>query len=559
VRKYAAAVPASSVGAETKNINKLSFTTSAQTNLIEGKASNIMTVQAQDRDGGAANVSANTIITLSSSSAGGSFAAGAGGPWTTTLDLTILAGQNSVDFYYLDTEIGTPTITGAESPDVGWTDAEQQEKVNPAVNTFDVSASSPQIAGQPFTLTIKAIDEDGAVSPTYTDPVNITVNYITPASGTGTLAVTTTSSFTGGIASVTNESFSDCGTITITVTKAEDAAKTGTSNNIVVIPDDFTVVPGEATSTVNKLFTLTITARNAQGNTTPNYKGNANVSAVYVSPSTDQGGSMSPALLDSGDFSNGIAAVAAAKYDKWGTVKIKASDALDATRSGESEEIVFLPKDFSVVPSAPPSARAFYYLKEVLPVMVTARDQDNNPVANYQGGVLVSSSDNSVSSAYTFSAADTGAHQFTFSFAAAGRIQMACKDAEYTQIAGVSDTFEVKEGRIKVLSASGNVGKVEVKVEVLDSQDKLISEDNSTSFTVSLVESAPDNSAVCEAKTVPVTVSEGRASIIVEDSAPERVTVTPVSDPELTPVPGEVVFGSFSGRGMGIDTWREIK
>ncbi len=559
VRKYAAVDPSVSIGAETKNIAQLGFSTPAQTNIIQGRSSDIMTVQTQDKDGGAVNVSVDTTINLSSSSAEGGFSTSAGGPWTETLDVTILAGEDSVDFYYMDTEVGTPTVTAAESPDVGWTNAEQQERVNPAVNTFEVSASSPQVAGQPFTLTIKAIDEDGAVSPTYSDAVTITVNYITPAAGAGTLAVTSISSFANGIANVTNESFSDCGTITITVTKTDDAAKTGTSNTIVFIPYDFTVVPEESALTVNKPFSLTVTARNVQGNTTPNYKGSANVSAVYVSPSGDQGGSVNPALLGNADFSNGIAAVAAAKYDKWGKIKIKVSDALDAARTGESAEIVSLPKDFSVVPALPPSARAFYYLKENIALTVAARDHDNNTVTNYQGAINLISSDNSVNTAYTFVPGDMGAHVFTFSFTEAGRAQMSCKDAEYAQIAGVSEVFEVKEGKIVVLSASGNVGKLEVKAEIRDAQDRVITEDNSTSFTVSLLESAPDDSALCETKTVPVTVSEGRAGFVIEDSAPERVTVTPQSDPELTPVPGEVVFGSFSGRGMGIDTWREIK
>ena len=74
----------------------------------------------------------------------------------------------------------------------------------------------------------------------------------------------------------------------------------------VFIPYDFTVSAGATTQTVNSEFNLTVNARNAQGSTCPNYKGTANLSVVYVLPSSDQSGTISPSSLGGADFSNGI-------------------------------------------------------------------------------------------------------------------------------------------------------------------------------------------------------------------------------------------------------------
>jgi hypothetical protein len=69
-----------------------------------------LTVQLQTAGRADAAVTPRTL-TVSSSSATGTFSTGAGGPWSTTLTLAIPQGSSSAAFFYNDTTGGTPTIT----------------------------------------------------------------------------------------------------------------------------------------------------------------------------------------------------------------------------------------------------------------------------------------------------------------------------------------------------------------------------------------------------------------------------------------------------------------
>jgi cellulose 1,4-beta-cellobiosidase len=87
----------------------------------------------------------DTAVTLASSSPQGQLSASAGGPWSSTLPLTIAAGQTtSPDFYYLDTKAGSPTLT-ATAP--GVTGASQTEHVAAAaLSAISVSPSSASLS-----------------------------------------------------------------------------------------------------------------------------------------------------------------------------------------------------------------------------------------------------------------------------------------------------------------------------------------------------------------------------------------------------------------------------
>jgi hypothetical protein len=67
-------------------------------------------------------------VTLSSSSAGGTFATSSDGPWTSTLAVEVPAGSTDAVFYYRDTAAGTPA-TSASAP--GRATAQQVETVTP--------------------------------------------------------------------------------------------------------------------------------------------------------------------------------------------------------------------------------------------------------------------------------------------------------------------------------------------------------------------------------------------------------------------------------------------
>ena len=141
-----------------------------------------------------------------------------------------------------------------------------------------------------------------------------------------------------------------------------------------------------------------------------------------------------------------------------------------------------------------------------------------------------------------------------------GETKITVTDKNYTSVKSVTDTITIKEGTIKVFSNSGPVGPISVKVKLLDSSKEILTEDDSTTFTVTLDEFMKDNdSATSTATTSPVTVTDGVATIVIEDTEPETVTVTPLSDPELISVSGQVRFGTVSGSGLRKDWERELR
>ena len=103
--------------------NKLVFTTPAQT-LYTGFPSQIITLELQDGANNPVNVVSNTTVQLTTSSATGTFS-GNRDTWVNITTVTIPAGSHAVSFYYKDNTAGSPMITAAESPDLGWTNAMQ--------------------------------------------------------------------------------------------------------------------------------------------------------------------------------------------------------------------------------------------------------------------------------------------------------------------------------------------------------------------------------------------------------------------------------------------------
>jgi hypothetical protein len=115
----------------------LSFTSAPQT-LTAGSPSGPMSVALSQ------SASSTTSVTLSSSSTAGGFATGPGGPWGSTLTLSVPAGATSSgSFYYRDTRAGHPLLSASAS---GYSDATQTETVNPAaLATIAVSPTTAQV------------------------------------------------------------------------------------------------------------------------------------------------------------------------------------------------------------------------------------------------------------------------------------------------------------------------------------------------------------------------------------------------------------------------------
>ena len=112
----------------TAAIDRIVFTTAAQS-FDMNTVSAIMIIQTQDASGNSINVSADTTVSLTTTSGGGTYYSDAGGTNQIT-SVTITSGSSNASFYYKDTNAGTPTLTAAENPSQDWTDAQQIQTIN---------------------------------------------------------------------------------------------------------------------------------------------------------------------------------------------------------------------------------------------------------------------------------------------------------------------------------------------------------------------------------------------------------------------------------------------
>ncbi|MBI4739774.1 hypothetical protein HY772_09650 [Candidatus Woesearchaeota archaeon] len=467
---------------------------------------------------------------------------------------------------------------GGDTINISYTDANNSSDTesktlnsNTLLTGFTVTPSSTtQIAGTPFSLTITAL-KDGGTLTTYSGTVNLAKTYVSPTSGTFDISPTTSSgvSFANGVATL-NVTYNDAGTLTITATDSSDSSMTGTTSNIIFYPYDFSLTASSldtaaagsayARHMVAKPFTLAVTARNASGTTTPNYTGTANLAINYTTPSSSQSGSLNVSSLTSNHWSSGIATITTQSYDKWGTITITSTDAALTTRTGTSNNIIFLPKDFTVSLSSPKPSRTYYYANENFSATVTARDYNNTTLANYQGTVSLSGSGLNLPGDYTFTSSDNGSHTFSdLSGSTTKSTTLSVKDSTYTSITGSTDVT-VKTATLKVVSGKSPIGTAKVTLKLVDSSSNILSEDNSTTFKVKLSESKADNSASSGATDTSVTVNAGIASINVKDNESEVVTITPINpSPDMSVASGTITFSTFPGAGVGVPLWRELK
>ncbi|MDP1854395.1 MAG: hypothetical protein Q8L26_09400 [Candidatus Omnitrophota bacterium] len=435
---------------------------------------------------------------------------------------------------------------------------------NAVASGFTVSASSPQTAGTPFALTITAKDANGNTVTTYSGTATLTTNYVSPGSGSYTISPTSTSSFTSGVATV-NVTYADAGIITITATDTN--SKTGTSNQILLLPANFLVESTGGTSqVVGKAFNLKVTARNSSNNTTPNYNREVNLTASNVTP-TGTSPTISPTSITGSSFSSGAKTVSLT-YNKWGTAKITATDSGYSTVTGTTSSAVnFYPNSFSIDVAAPAASRSKFYLEEPFDITVKALDYSDNVIVNYAGTVTFPAvSDVDVPDDYTFLSSDSGQHAFSLSCDKEKTFKLKVNDKTYTSATGESSDISLMYGKIKVNDASGKIGTINTTVEIVDKKGKVIASDDSTTFVVILSESKNNNTAT--ASSADLTVSGGTVAISVTDTELESVTVTPDSTPYLEPESGTVTFSETAvggggarriGSGARVLWWRELR
>ncbi|NOZ60077.1 MAG: hypothetical protein GXO74_00195, partial [Calditrichaeota bacterium] len=236
-----------------------------------------------------------------------------------------------------------------------------------ALDYFEISSiGSPQIAGTPFSITIRARDTYGNLVDTYTTPVNLFDN-------TGTISPVTTGNFSNGVWT---------GNVSITKSQtdvritASGSGKQGASNyfNVVPAPLERFSVSTIGTQAAGESFTITVTGLDFYSNRVTDFSGTVDI--------TDLTGTISPTA--SGNFDQG----------QWsGAVtitQVMSSDRITVTRSGGTQtgssnlfDVVAGNVDhFQISAISSPQTAGTPFS-----VTITAQDANNQTVTNFTGTV----------------------------------------------------------------------------------------------------------------------------------------------------------------------------
>jgi hypothetical protein len=381
------------------------FTVSTPNSAIPGSAFSV-TVTALDSFNNTATGYTGTVhFTKSDNGAGSSVPA----------DYTFVAGDSGVHTFNNGVILVTPgnqTVTATDTGNSSITGTSNSITVAvPTATHFTVSAPNGVTAGNAFTVTVTALDAFGNTVTGYAGTIHFTRSDTGASSsvppdysfGPGDNGVHT---FAGGVALVT------AGNQTVTATDTANSSISGTSNSIAVsaaAATHFTVTAPSST-TAGNVFSVTVKALDAFGNTAGGYRG-----TVHFTKTDNGSGSIVPAdyafiAADNGvhTFTNGVTLVTA------GNQRVTAKDSVSSSVAGTSNNIAVsaaAASQFTVTaPSSATAGNAFNVTVKVL-------DAFGNTATGYTGTVHFTGSDtgtgSSVPADYSFMAGDNGVHTFT--------------------------------------------------------------------------------------------------------------------------------------------------
>lgn len=298
-----------------------------------------------------------------------------------------------------------------------------------------ISAPSPIIVGQPFTITVTATNSvmPNGIEKNYANNVNLALQV-----GGGTLTSVTGGGWNSGTQDFTvvydNPSLSLYATevILIKATDATDQTTSAFSNNITAICQKQFKITVPAVTFKDQPFSATITATNFDNSTNTAYNGTANLS-TYL-----QIGTVSPTSVTG--FVNGVATVSLTVSESFTNLQLKAVDSLNSLLTGLSNtfQVYYDAVSLSVfaTPALPNSLRLEYTYPTGTNTALIYRDAGN--------GLQLLATQNSPANFYI----DTGlaAQNYTYQVVAqnaSGTIQYAATKTAMPGACGTSVTGAV--------------------------------------------------------------------------------------------------------------------
>jgi hypothetical protein len=348
------------------------------------------------------------------------------------------------------TDTTTGTITGTQNGII----------VNAAASTLTVAGfPSPVTAGVAGNVTITAKDAFGNTATGYRGTVQIT-------SSDGQAGLPANYAFTSGDAGVHifSATLKTAGTQSITGTDTTTGTITGTQNGITVnaaSASTLTVAGFPSPDTAGVAHNVTVTAKDAFGNTATSYRG-------IVHFTTSDGQATLPANYT---FKSGDAGVHtfSVTLKTAGTQSITATDTVTGTIKGTQSAITVNPAAAaSFVISMPANVThnvAFSFT-------VTVLDSFGNVATGYRGTLHFTSTDGSASlpANYKFTAADAGVHSFTMTFRSVGVQSLSATDTSNSTIKGSKSTNVAMADPPSSLIISPEADGQDLPIESLDGQ-----------------------------------------------------------------------------------------
>lgn len=342
---------------------------------------------------------------------------------------------------------GTQSVTATDTTTSSITGSQTGITVNPAAaGVLSVGGfPSPTTAGASQSFTVTAKDAYGNTATGYLGTV-----HFTSSDGQATLPADYTFTASDAGAHTFSATLKTGGTQSITTTDTATSSITGSETSIAVNPSAAStlIVAGfPSTTTAGASQGLTVTAKDAYGNTAAGYLG-----TVHFTSSDGQA-----ALPADYTFTAADAGVHtfSATLKTAGTQSITTADTTTSSITGSQAGITVNPAAASQLMVAgfpsPTTSGSPHSLT------VTAKDPYGNTANGYAGGVHFTSSDGQATlpANYTFTTSDAGSHTFSATLKTAGTQSITATDTATSSITGSQTNIAVNSVGASALNVAG--------------------------------------------------------------------------------------------------------
>lgn len=233
--------------------SSVKFSTNSQT-IDAGVVSSVMTATLYDQYNNVAKSVGSTTVNLATSSGTGRFDRQSNGAFNGSITTVIISNnQSSANFYYKDTNIGTPLITLSATNLTG--DSQSQTIVYGNVTRYDLTVASTSIVAgvSSQAITLRTYNAGNVNIPV---PSNFNVNLTSSRVATGRFDTSSEGQFNGSVTSITVLAGENSAVFYYKDTLVGTATVSATKTSYTTATRNFTITANVASKIVFKFATL---------------------------------------------------------------------------------------------------------------------------------------------------------------------------------------------------------------------------------------------------------------------------------------------------------------